>query len=70
MNKNLQAMNQIQNGMLEAEAMIEGIDVAIIQEQIKKACDARQYIIARQLLGHNIYSIRKGKVACNSVFCL
>lgn len=60
MNKNLQAMNQIQNGMLEAGAMNDSANEASLLKQIQQACSAKQYLFARQLLGHNIYNLRKG----------
>lgn len=60
LNKNLQAMNQIQNGMLEAGAMNTSLNESEILQQILKASFAKQYNFARQLVGHCIYNWRKG----------
>jgi len=59
LNKNLQAMNQVQFGMLEAGAMKESIGKEIIEKQILEACDAKQYILARKLIGYKIYNAFK-----------
>ena len=59
-NKNLHAMNQILNGIMEAGAMGRGIKLDKIQKQLIDACYANQYVVARQMAGHNIYTMRKG----------
>ena len=53
-------MNQILNGMMEAGAMGRGIKLDKIQKQLIDACYANQYVVARKMTGHNIYSMRKG----------
>ena len=60
LNKNLQAMIQIQFGMLEAGAMNKSISTEVIEKQIFEACNAKQYILARHLIGHNIYNTLNG----------
>lgn len=53
-------MNQILSGMMEADAMTRGIRLETIQQQLIDACNANQYVLALQMVGHNIYNARKG----------
>ena len=59
LNKNLQAINQIQNGMLEANAMRRSVSKNRLLQHIKQACNAKQFIFGRQMLGHQIYNAGK-----------
>lgn len=59
LNKNLQAINQIQNGMLEANAMRRSVSKNRLLQHIKQACNAKQFIFGRQMLGHQIYNAAK-----------
>ena len=55
-------MNQVQFGMLEAVAMKESIGAEIVEKQILEACNAKQYMLARKLIGHKIYNSFKGMI--------
>ena len=61
-------MNQVQFGMLEAGAMKESIGKEIIEKQILEACDAKQYILARKLIGYKIYNAFKGTIHAFELF--
>ena len=58
----MQATNQIEKGLREAGAMIRTLKVNSLKQQIKSACISNEYVFARQMVGHAIYSVAKGKI--------
>ena len=67
LNKHLQATNQVRKGLLEAGAMRQGLSETLLQQQIKEACSSKEYVFARQMLGHTIFSGLKGKQICSTI---
>ncbi len=61
-NQRMQAINQIEKGIRDAGMMSNGQSVEQLIRLIKKACIAKEYVFAREMLGHAIFKAAKGNV--------
>ena len=72
-NKYLEAINQVEKGLLDAAAMRQSRRIAQrhaarLKSAVVEATQNREYVYARKMLGHTIYATLLGMIVFKSSF--